>query len=172
MQGTMTVFTVHAPVDRASEKGVSEKTEKFVFIRDGFHFWAFIFGPFWFLWNRLWLAFGLYVLAALALGATLSLLNAGADTRFMVWLLVAFLVGLEAASLKRWSYSRRKWRQVDFVVADKADSAERIFFDRWASADRRTPPRRDPATPVTAAHVYGPASGEVIGSFPQPGGMR
>lgn len=168
----MTVFTVHAPVDRASGTGVSDATDTFVFIRDGFHFWAFVFGPFWFLWNRLWLAFGLYVLTALALGAILSLLNAGADTRFMVWLLLAFLVGLEASSLKRWSYSRRKWRQVDFVVADKVDSAERIFFDRWSVADRRLPPRRGPASPVPPAHVYGSASGEVIGSFPQAGGLQ
>ena len=50
--------------------------------------------------------------------------------------LLAILMGLEAASLRRWSYSRGKWRQVDFVVAD-ANAAIRdtaIDFVRIAPA--------------------------------------
>lgn len=168
----MTVYTVHAPVDPASETGVSDRTERFVFIRDGFHFWALVFGPFWLLWNRLWLAFGLYVVVAVALAVTLSSLRIGADARFFVWLLLAFLVGLEGASLKRWSYSRRKWRQVDFVVADKVDLAERIFFDRWSANERKAAPYRDTTRPITPAHVYGAPPADVMGSFPQPGNAR
>lgn len=167
----MTVYTVHAPADAASETGVSEKTEKFVFIRDGFHFWALVFGPFWLLWNRLWLAFGLYVVVAAGLAVTLSLLRVGTDARLLVWLLLAFLVGLEGASLKRWSYSRRKWRQVDVVVADKIDAAERRFFDRWSTNERKATPYRD-TKPITPAHIYGAPPADVMGSFPQPGGMR
>jgi hypothetical protein len=168
----MAVYTVHAPVDPASETGISDATDRFVFVRDGFHFWALVFGPFWLLWNRLWLAFGLYVVVAAGLAVTLSSLRIGADARFFVWLLLAFLVGLEGASLKRWSYSRRKWRQVDFVVADKIDAAERIVFDRWSNTERKPMPFRDVNAPITAAHVYGAPQGDVIGSFPQPGGMR
>lgn len=168
----MTVYTVHAPVDAASETGVSESTEKFVFVRDGFHFWALVFGPFWLLWNRLWLAFGLYAVVAIALAVTLSMLRVGSDARFFVWLLLAFLVGLEGASLKRWSYSRRKWRQVDFVVADKIDAAERRFFDRWSASERKPALYRDTMKPMTPAHLYGAPPSDVMGSFPQPSGTR
>ena len=48
----MPVFTVHAPVDAVRRAD----SDRFVFVRDGFHFWAFLFGPLWFIWHRLWLA--------------------------------------------------------------------------------------------------------------------
>jgi len=31
-------------------------TDKFTFVRDGFHFWAFVLGPIFLAWHRLWLA--------------------------------------------------------------------------------------------------------------------
>ena len=39
---------------------------------------------------------------------------------------MAVLLGFEAASLKRWKLSRGKWRQVDVVVADDEEMAERL----------------------------------------------
>ena len=56
-------------------------------------------------------------------------------------------MGLEAASLRRWSYSRGKWRQIDFVVADDEETAERRFFDRWTEhgLSGLTPASRRPA---------------------------
>ena len=67
-----------------------------------------------------------------------SLLRAGAGTRFTVMLLIALLMGFEAASLWRWTVSRRKWRQLDVVVADDEETAERRFFDRWTSRQRNS----------------------------------
>ena len=52
----MPVFTVHAPVDAARRAD----SDRFVFVRDGFHFWAFLFGPLWFISHRLWLALSGY----------------------------------------------------------------------------------------------------------------
>ena len=51
-------------------------------------------------------------------------------------LLIALLMGFEAASLQRWTLSRRKWRQLDIVVADDEEAAERRFFDRWTARQR------------------------------------
>ena len=48
----MPVYTVHAPSPGGADL---RATDKFVFVRDGFHFWAMVFGPVWLLWNRLWL---------------------------------------------------------------------------------------------------------------------
>ena len=45
-------------------------------------------------------------------------------------------MGFEAASLQRWTLSRRNWRQLDIVVADDEESAERRFFDRWTARQR------------------------------------
>ena len=62
----------------------------------------------------------------------LSGLHAGAGSRFAALLLIALLMGLEAATLKRWTLARRGWRQLDVVIADDEDAAERRFFDRWS----------------------------------------
>ena len=64
--------------------------------------------------------------------------------------LLAILLGFEASSLERWSLSRGGWRQLDIVVGDDLDAAERRFFERWSceraraattrSIDRGAPP--------------------------------
>ena len=56
----MPVYTVHAPVNNGADLPA---TDKFVFARDGFHFWAMIFGVFWLAWHRLWLALIGWILA-------------------------------------------------------------------------------------------------------------
>src|SRR4029078_863473 len=50
---TMPVYTVHAPVNSGADLSA---TDKFAFVRDGFHFWAAVFSPVWLAWHRLWLA--------------------------------------------------------------------------------------------------------------------
>ena len=57
----MTTYTVHEPPARAGE--AAGDPDRFVFVRDGFYFWAFLFGPLWLLWRRLWLVLLLYLVA-------------------------------------------------------------------------------------------------------------
>jgi hypothetical protein len=165
----MSVYTVHAP----AAPDLREQTDKFVFVRDGFHFWAMVLGPFWLAWHRLWLVLLGYLGVALAAGVALGLLRAGADARTAVFLLLALLMGLEAASLRRWSYSRGKWRQIDFVVADDEEAAERRFFDRWTES-RDTGPAPTTHVPPAPNQPRGivPPSQAIIGLFPEPGGSR
>jgi hypothetical protein len=176
----MPVYTVHAPQGATST--VRGGTDRFVFVRDGFFVWALLFGPLWLLWHRLWLALLGYLAVSAAGEVGLRLLHAGAGARLVVMLLVALLMGFEAASLWRWTLSRRDWRQIDVVVADDEEAAERRFFDRWTSKQRSPvndqaavdrgapPPTRDvPGQPFSrpppAPHD------EIIGLFPQPGGV-
>src|SRR5512140_539884 len=129
----MPVFTVHAPV--ATDAGV-RTTDRFVFVRDGFHFWAAIFGPVWLIWHRLWLALIGWIVVMVAVTLGLAALGAGGTAIYFVDLLLALLMGFEAASLRRWTLSRRNWRQLDIVVADNKEQAERRFFDRWTATQR------------------------------------
>ena len=177
----MPVYTVHAPVaDGAETRGAADR---FVFVRDGFHFWAFLLGPLWLAWHRLWLALIFYIAVWVGVAVALNQLHAGAGTRFAVTLLIALLMGFEAASLWRWTVSRRKWRQLDLVVADDEETAERRFFDRWTSRQRivghdqwtidrgAPPPTRD--IPGQAFSRPPPLPhGDIIGLFPQPGAPR
>lgn len=177
----MPVYTVHAPVaDGTDPRSV---TDRFVFVRDGFHFWAFVFGPLWLLWHRLWLALIGYIAVSVGVAVALTQLHASSGTRFVVMLLIALLMGFEAASLWRWTVSRRKWRQLDVVVADDEETAERRFFDRWTSNQRGLsrdrsaidrggpPPTRDIPGQAFSRPPPLPHS-DIIGLFPQPGGSR
>jgi hypothetical protein len=176
----MPVYTVHAPSNYGDDL---RATDKFTFVRDGFHLWAMVFGPFWLIWNRLWVAaFGWIVLMAV-LEIVLARLGAGSVAIASADFLVAILLGLEAASLQRWTLSRRNWRQLDIVVADDADAAERRFFDRWTAGRRGSsfdpltverggpPPTRD--IPGQAFSKPPPLpEGSIIGLFPEPGSQR
>jgi hypothetical protein len=177
----MPVYTVHAPLAGGTE--ARSAADRVVFVRDGFHFWAFVFGPLWLAWRRLWLALIGYVAVMVGVAVALSLLQAGAGTRFIVMLLIAWLMGFEAASLWRWTVSRRKWRQLDVVVADDEETAERRFFDRWTSRQRNPgndQPAVDRGAPPPTRDIPGQAfsrppsspHGDIIGLFPQPGASR
>jgi hypothetical protein len=157
-------------------------TDRFVFVRDGFSFWAFVFGPVWLLYRRLWLALVGYIVLSIAVAVALSWLHAGFGTRSIVVLLIAALMGLEAASLRRWTFSRRTWRLLDVVVADDEEAAERRFFDRWtakravdfdlSAVDRGAPPPTRNSQGQPSSQPPPVPRNDIIGLFPQPGGSR
>jgi hypothetical protein len=176
----MPVYTVHAPV--ATDASLVA-TDRFAFIRDGFHFWAMVFGPLWLIWHRLWLALIGWLVAFAAIDLGMTALRAGGVAVLSANCLIALLMGFEAASLQRWTLSRRNWRQLDVVVGDDEESAERRFFDRWTARQRGLsndqmaterggpPPTRDiPGQPFSKPPPL--EQSEIIGLFPQPGASR
>lgn len=170
----MSVYTVYEPPLKAHESGPDP--ERFVFVRDGFSFWAFLLTPLWLLRYRLWLAFSGYVIVAVALLVGLRLIGASATVTTIASALLSLLVGFEAATLRRFTLSRRGWRNVGIVVGDDLESAERRFFDAWVgkawvdrSSGNAEPRALSPAAGVPVARR---TSSEVIGLFPQPGAPR
>src|ERR1700704_3221896 len=129
----MPVYTVHAPV--MTDAGIAA-ADRFAFVRDGFHFWAALAGLVWLAWHRLWLALIGWIVLLLAVDLGMAALGARGGAILLANLLLALLMGFEAASLRRWTLSRRNWRQLDIVVADDEESAERRFFDRWTAEQR------------------------------------
>src|SRR3984893_9734972 len=109
---TMPVYTVHAPT--ATDAGV-RATDRFAFVRDGFHFWAAVFGPLWLIWHRLWLALLGWIVVTLAVDVGLAKFGAGGTAILLANVLIALLMGFEAPSLERWTLSRRNWRQLDLL---------------------------------------------------------
>ena len=49
----------------------------------------------------------------------------------VIGLLIALLVGLEAGTLRRFTLTRRGWKNVGVVSGDDLEDAERRFFDAW-----------------------------------------
>ena len=167
----MSVYTVHEPAPKRAE--TEPNPERFVFVRDGFAFWAFLLPPLWILRHRLWLVFVLYVIALIAVQVGLSFAGASEGVRWGVGLLMSVLIGFEAATLRRWTLNRRGWRNVGVVVADDVETAERRFFDAWVkdhALPAAAPP--PPSAPGGTAMRRPPQASDVLGLFPEPGASR
>lgn len=166
----MAVYSVLAPSPRSG--GRDAGMERFVFVRDGFSWAAFFFGAFWMLWHRLWLVLLGYLVVVGALEFLLRLIGASMGARILIGFLIALLVGLEAASLRRWTLTRRGWRDHGIVIGDDLEGAERRFFAALTPAGV---PKSVATSPATASLVQRPqpsAPTGVVGLFPQPGGSR
>ncbi len=175
----MRIYTVHGPrLAGADARAIGDRV---VLVRDGFNVWAFVFGGFWLLYHRLWWALLGYVVLMAGVSVFLGVSRVDGGTSLCVLLLISLLMGLEATSLRRWTLSRGKWRQLDVVAARDVDEAERRFFERWSArrndpfdergpVDRGAPPptRDAPAQSLSRPPPPPPPSG-IVGLFPHPG---
>ena len=159
----MTTFTVHEPPPRKNEETASPV--RFAFVRDGFYFWAFLLGPVWMLYHRLWLVLLIYLAGTTAIQAALWALGVSGLVKFTVGLLIAVLVGFEAGSLRRWSL--RRWTNRGIVVAYNREAAEHRFFDRWSGSLPAAGASAGPSAAPPGSRV--PTSDQdIIGLFPEP----
>ena len=167
----MAVYTVHAPPLKPHTS--NPDPERFAFVRDGFWLSAFLFGPLWMLRHRMWLVLLGYIVVTVALEAALRGLEAPTGARIMVGILLAWLIGFEAPTLRRFNLARRKWTNVGVIVGDDRENAERRFFDAWAKAERGEPPTVGVASAaVRPRQAQLGAEPDVIGLFPKPGAPR
>ena len=160
----MATYAVFEPPLKDQSAGVADvltHAERFKFVRDGFSWLAFLFTPFWMLFNRLWLAFIVYVvlMVAITFGVVAAGLADGAVT--LAWFVIALLAGFEAATLQRRKLLRKRWQDLGVVVADGREEAERRFFTRWVAQA----PVVTTVAEAPRASTYDPAS-YVIGQFP------
>ena len=163
----MSIYTVHEPPLRSV--GASADPARFVFVRDGFYWWAFLLTPFWMVRYRLWLVLVIYLVATAALDTVLRGLGVSIFLIALTGILISLLIGFEASTLRRITLRRRHWRNVGLVAGDRLEDAEQRFFGAWvddAPAPGAPPP---PASPPSSAAPEAPG---VIGLFPEPGAGR
>ena len=160
----MPTYTVHAPRPRKGE--TASAPERFVFVRDGFHVWAFLLTPLWLLRYRLWLAFAVYAVVSIVIAVVMRRFGLWPSVQFASGFLVSLLVGLEAASIRRRKLAWKRWSTIGFVVGDDVEMAERRFFAQWVKRAGETPapPPMRTALPATPA-----AQPDIIGLFPEAG---
>jgi hypothetical protein len=160
--------------------GSGRHSDRFIFLQERFSLSAFLFGPLWMIWQRLWLEDAAYVAGLAVVGSAVYALGARWPAIILIFGLIQLLLGLEATSLVRSMRVRHGWRDAGVVIADDLDVAERRFFDdrvaraAGAAASGTTPissapPPPPPALPGTPPEPSWP---EVVGLFPQPGGGR
>src|SRR5665213_2873963 len=146
----MPTFTVHAPPPKIGDRAANP--ERFVFVRDGFYFWAFVLAPLWLLLHRLWLLLLCYILLNVLIATALYFIGAPDATKFFVGLVLALLVGLEAATLWRWTLTRRGWQMLGFSVGDDVESAEQRFFAAWSAREANASPPQTPPEKFAAPY--------------------
>jgi Protein of unknown function (DUF2628) len=159
----MTTYTLHLPRDaRPGDPTALDESE---LVKDAFSWGAFFFTFLWFFVHRLWLAGFAVLVGLIAFGGILRLLGVAPFAAGVAHLLVLLLIGLEANTLRRWTYARHGRPAVDVVTAAGSDEAEAKAFGRWL---------QQPETPRPPSRISGPAGGRpgdrrpdaVIGLFP------
>jgi hypothetical protein len=151
--------------------------DEVVFLREKFRWLALLFGPLWLLWNRLWLAFFVWLGAVVALAIASYAAGLNEEAAAVVMWLPTLLIAFEGTELLRRKLLRRRYREAVVTVAADLEDAERRYFAEWEGrtpAIATKPPVASTATspasspPVMSASI----SNSVIGLFPEPGGRR
>ena len=133
----MAMYSVYLPSGVA---GIDKVSDRARFVRDGFRFSAFVFGPFWLFWKRLWLALAIYVLAVLAMEFAGQYFKFdGQTTLFFIGMIDLFL-GLEGVKMLNAKLERKGYYLADVVEGAKSDEFESRFFYRWAQQQKNGPP--------------------------------
>ena len=158
----MTIYTVLAPT--GDGRNAAAQT---ILLPDCFSRVAFVFGPLWLLWHRVWRGLiGYATIVVLTLWAS-RWLDLHSAPLLAAPTLLALYLGLEGQSLRRQALERRGFRLVDIVSARNREEAERAFFSRWANAPVAPAP-----APVHALHPRPARQDDVLGLFPEPGAGR
>ena len=168
MKEIMPAFAVLEPP--AYQHAGIEHADRFICLPERFSVGAFLFGPLWMIWRRLWVVLIVYLVAVGLIGYGVRLLGIGPIAIAAVFGLIHVLLGLDATSLVRWTRIGHGWRECGIVIADDLDMAERRFFDnRMAQRTPAKPSSVPAAGPVPAPQTSRP---DIIGLFPEPGGGR
>lgn len=118
----MRIYTVHGTLDGPDATGGP------YLVKEGFSWPAFLLGPVWALWHRMWLTAGGFLGAYLLVGGVLGLTGANEVAQTAVNLGVAAVMGFLGNDLRRralagWGFPERA------VVA--AEDAEAAGFRYW-----------------------------------------
>ena len=157
----MASFTVHVPPGIADPARRADRT---AFVRDGFSLRAFLLGPAYLVYHRLWRAALAWLVAAALVTALARGLALPVPAGLGLYLVVAILTGLEAGRAREAAYGRRGYIPAAVLAGTRREEAERRFYEAETAGRLprlAAPPRADTSRPEP-----------VIGLFPEPGGRR
>lgn len=160
----MATWTIHLPPEDGPDPAGAER---FVTVKDGLRPFVILFGPFWFLWKRLWVGFA----GVLALQAALALvewrLGAPQAASAALQALLNVLLALEAPTIQRWTLGRRRWREIGAVVAHGRAEAEMRAAALVAALDPAASGPPEPASSQPSRRLAPPPASPVLGLFPE-----
>lgn len=125
----MQTYTVHEPPNPPESR--LKRSDRLVFVREGFSWWAALLAPIWMLTHRMWLALLLYLIGVTALDVALLRAEVSPQWVSLATIAVHLVIGFEAGSLRRWSLGRRRWQMLGVVTGQSRADCERRFFQLW-----------------------------------------
>ncbi len=145
----MIVCTVYEPSRPAQTLG--ERADAVVFIKDGFTWRGFLFGPLWLLSNALWFEFILGLLLVAGAAGALTQLGLKEEAAGVAYLLLMLIAGFEGNDLRRWRLERKGYRFLASAVGNSLEECEWRFFQTWLPSltDAWAKPVQKPALDVT-----------------------
>jgi hypothetical protein len=123
----MRVYTVHVHPSRRDADGIGDRDV--VLVKEGFSWPALFFSVIWAIWKGLWLVALLFLVLQTALSFFFNVFLIGTLTQVVLTLLLAIAIGFFANDLRRWTLSRRGFRDAGVVVGRDLLAAERRFFE-------------------------------------------
>jgi hypothetical protein len=163
----MVIYTVQEPGDPAQT--IEERADGVVFIKEGFTWWGFLFGPFWMLFNRLWFELIGVLMAAGCFAALLGQYGMKDQAPTLVNTLLMLFIGFEGNDLRRWRLDRKGYSFLASVAGRTLEECERRFFDAWLPhvASRMARPLNPSADPRQSPPAGGDWRGpSALGTLP------
>ncbi len=116
----MHVYSVMLREDAAVQAGndPAQQVQTARLVREGFSWPAFLLGPVWLLWHRLWWPLATVLIVLLAVGMAPPWVQSLAS------LAVSLILGFEGNGLLRAGLERRGWREVTVLATHDRDEAE------------------------------------------------
>ena len=157
----MAIYAVHSSAADSEPAAAFERAE---FLRTGFAPAAFVFGPFWLLAKRLWLALAAWVLGAALVGFALAIGALQGEAALLLYTLCNLFLGLEGRALQGQTLARNGRPLVEIVGGADAEEAERAYLARALA------PRATSSAAFSRAGTPPRGGPHIIGLFPEAGG--
>ncbi len=125
-------FTVHEPGKVPDD--ILARADGVIFVKDGFSWLASALPPIWCIANGLWLVFFGYLVAAAALGFSVTKLPGGAVWGGIAAIAFNLIFAFEANNLRRWTLRRKGFQMIGAVSGRTSEECERRFFEGWLGA--------------------------------------
>ncbi|MBX9926436.1 MAG: DUF2628 domain-containing protein [Hyphomicrobiaceae bacterium] len=136
----MKTYTVHEPPGPPADR--ADRAELLTFVKDGFDWSVFIFGPIALLAKQLYFATAAYVGALVGLVLLLAAIDA--DDAWISLALIALntVFAFDANEFERRKLDRRGWTGHGSVTGHSRDECERRFLESWLPRQAMIRPNR------------------------------
>lgn len=124
----MQTYTIHAPP--VDNRNFSEQAADYVFLKEGYAYWAALFGPFWLLARKLWLEALIYFVALGLIQAILQYFGLNEYGATLLYFMVSIIFALFAYDVERWHYARKDYVMISLVNGKSRVDCEAKFFNK------------------------------------------